>query len=266
MLTDSHLHLFDYLEAAGKLPPAGKPDTAGEGILAVANATPALWCLSAHEPAEFAMQENAASAFPGRAWLSFGIHPQEPEMTHFDFLADLARARRIQAIGECGFDLFNDGFRRTIDRQKTVWSRQLDLAIETRLPLIVHCRKALHLVFADSKRLKCVSAVVFHGWPGSPVEARSFLDKGVNAYFSAGKGLMRGDRSLIETVRALPPSRILTETDAPWMRDRDQDYTSPSEISAVAARAAEIAGLPEPDFIATVEKNFRTVFGACPGS
>lgn len=253
MLTDSHLHLFDYLEAAGKLPPAGE-------------LPPALWCLSAHEPVEFALQENVARALPGRVWLSFGIHPQEPELTHFDFLAELARTRRIQAIGECGFDLFNDGFRRTIDQQKIVWLRQLDLAIETGLPLVVHCRKALHLVFADAKRLKYLSAVVFHGWPGSALEANSFLDKGVNAYFSAGKGLLRGDRSLIETVRALPSSRILTETDAPWMRYRDQKYTSPQEIAAVAARAAAIAGLPETDFVAAVEKNFRTVFGACPGS
>ncbi len=258
MLTDSHFHLYDYLEAAGE------PSDARESILSLANATPALWCLSSHEPAEFALQEGAARALPGRVWLSFGIHPQEPILTHFDFLLGLARARRIQAIGECGFDLFNDGFRQTLDRQKNAWALQLELATETGLPIVVHCRKALHLVFADTKSLKRVRAVVFHGWPGSPIEARSLLDKGVNAYFSAGKGLLRGDRSLIETVRALPASRLLTETDAPWMRDRNQAYTSPSEISAVASRAAEIAGLPEAGFIAIAERNFRTVFGACP--
>jgi TatD DNase family protein len=259
MISDAHLHLQDFLDASG-IPP--KPES---GML---------WCASAHEPAEFAAQEALSRAFPGQIRLSFGIHPQEPVSDHADFLASLVRDGRVDAVGECGFDLFDEGFKSTLAAQRDVWNMQLELAVSSGLPLVVHCRKALNLVFADTRRLKRVRAVVFHGWPGSVGEARSFLARGVNAYFSAGKGLLRGDRSLCETVAALcgekgPDGRInrlLTETDSPWMTSRGERYSSPGDIRAVLRVAASLASMAESQLESAVECNFRTVFGDRPVS
>jgi TatD DNase family protein len=225
----------------------------------------AIVCASAHAKDEFLWQERFAGANSGRVWLSFGIHPQEPVDDEREFLAGLAASRRIAAIGECGFDLFTPDFARRLDEQKSVWDFQLELAAENGLPLVVHCRKALHLVFADTKRLKRLPAVIFHGWPGSLREAESLLGRGVNGFFCAGKALLRGDRSLRETVAGLPSERLLTETDAPWMAGRGEPYSLPSDIAAVTAAAASLAGMDAAAFAERVDINFRMAFGTCPG-
>lgn len=249
MTTDAHIHLYDFFYASGTVP----------------ELTPgAVVCATAHEREEFLWQERFAEANPGRVWLSFGIHPQEPVDGERAFLAELASARRIAAIGECGFDLFTPDFARRLDEQKLVWDFQLGLAADCRLPLVVHCRKALHLLFADTKRLKRLPAVVFHGWPGSSREAESMLDRGVNGFFCAGKALLRGDRSLRETVAALPGERLLTETDAPWMAGRGEAYSVPADIAAVTAAAASVAGMDAAAFAERVRANFRMAFGDCP--
>lgn len=249
MTSDAHIHLYDFFRASGIMPEIGSE---------------AIVCASAHEKDEFLWQEKLAGANPGRIWLSFGIHPQDPVSDERDFLAELAASRRIAAIGECGFDLFTPDFARRLDEQKSVWDFQLELAIAYSLPLVVHCRKALHLVFADTKRLKRLPAVVFHGWPGSLREAESMLGRGVNGFFCAGKALLRGDRSLRETVTGLSPERLLTETDAPWMAGRGETYSVPADIETVTATAALLAGMNATSFAERTSANFRMAFGDCP--
>lgn len=251
MYTDSHIHLYDIFTSSGIAPCLGA-DT--------------MVCASAHAPDEFVWQENFARAHPGQVYLSYGIHPQEPSNENVEFIESLVCGKRIQAIGECGFDLFTEGFRATLDEQKKAWDFQLDLAVNQHLPLVVHCRKALNLLFADTKRLKKLKAIVFHGWPGSCREAESFLDRGVEAWFSAGKGLLRGDRSLMETVSGIPIARILTETDAPYMTLKGEEFSVPDDIRAVTAKAAFLAGMEIADFCRTVDENFRSVFSAGCGS
>lgn len=246
MHCDAHIHLFDLNNASG-IRPVLPPD--------------ARVCASAHSEAEFIWQEDYARNHPAQVVLAFGIHPQQPEPVALPFLEILVRDKRIQAIGECGFDLFDASFRETEQAQKMMWDIQLDMAIASRLPLVIHCRKALPLVFADYKKLKRVSAVVFHGWPGSLGEAESLLSRGVNARFSVGKGLLRGDRSLRETVTGISLSRLLTETDAPYMTLRGQTWSEIGDIRSVELAIAALRGIPVESFLEEVEKSFTDVFG-----
>jgi len=249
MYTDSHVHLYDLFCRTGDIPFLD-PDMRV--------------CASAHDRDEFLWQEAFARSNPGRVWLSFGIHPQKSERLEVPFLEELVRARRIQAIGECGFDLFDETFRQTAREQAEVWEIQLELALLADLPLVIHARKAMHLVFADTFRLKRLRAVVFHGWPGSAVEAESLLKRGVNAWFSAGKGLLRGDRSLIETVRMLPAARLLSETDAPYMQCKGEPFSVPGDIRSVVAALARIRKCGETELAGILSRSFTEVFGDCP--
>ena len=246
MYSDAHIHLFDIFNASGDMP-SPLPGS--------------VLCASSHSQAEFAWQESLARVWPDQIRLSFGIHPQEPSLECLPFLEQLAAERRISAVGECGFDRFEARYRKTIDAQRAAWDAQLEVARDSGLPLVVHCRKALDLAFADTKRLKGLKAVVFHGWPGSAGEAASFLDRGVNAYFSCGKGLLRGDRSLKATIASLPIERVLTETDAPWMTLRGEAISIPADIRAVTAEAAALRGMDRAAFAEAVFANFIAVFG-----
>ncbi|HKL87242.1 MAG TPA: TatD family hydrolase [Treponemataceae bacterium] len=245
MYTDAHLHLKDYVMISGNEPIIGENDYI---------------CASAHKSDEFIWQENFALKYPGQVLLSFGIHPQNPDNSEFSFLEDLVRSKRISAIGESGFDLYSKEFSLKAKSQELVWNIQLDLAIKAQLPLVIHCRKALHLLFADSKRLSLLPAVVFHGWSGSAVEAQSFLSRNVQAFFCVGKALLRGDRSLLETIKNIPMSQILTETDAPYMTLKGESFSMPSDIVAVSKEAALIAGYSVEGFCFNVKENFKRAF------
>ncbi len=246
MYTDAHAHPYDVFIATGK-----EPDLSLTGAL----------CANSHCMEEFLWQEEFASRSGRRVLLSFGVHPQDPDPAGLETLDALAREGRIDAVGEAGFDLFDAGFKSTEALQREVWAAQLEIAKARGLPLVVHCRKAMHFLFADSRALSRLRSVIFHGWPGSPAEARAFLGRGINAWFSAGKGLLRGDRSLIATVAEIGPDRVLAETDAPWMTLRGEPYSVPTDIVPVHASLAELLGLSPAVAAGRIGENFRKAFG-----
>lgn len=126
--------------------------------------------------------------------LPLGIHPQNPDLSQKEFLIELLEHNKIDAIGECGFDLFTSDFKANVENQEKAWALQLECAVKYEKPLVVHGRKCTHLFFRDIKMLKKVPAVIFHSWAGTFLEATSMLQKGVNAYFSFGKPIINGKK------------------------------------------------------------------------
>ena len=191
---------------------------------------------------------------------SFGLHPQNPLLENIDFLESLLRQNRIDAIGEAGFDLFTPDYKQNIENQKKAWNNEIELAIFYKKPLVVHERKAIDLIFADSRRLKTVPAVVFHSFPGSKVEALSLLKRGINGFFSFGKQVLNNNKKVIDCVSNLPIEHLLLETDAPFQTLKGENCTRPSEIMRVYNETCRLRGIPD-DFYEAIEKNFTGVFG-----
>ena len=257
MYIDAHLHPADYLDCCAA--------SGSTGILDGQFAQPVSLCCSAHDHTEYerhrslfkhdvyggdgssttgtVLHQNKSHLQPSaqqHILFSFGIHPQNPVTDEAEFLYRLLETRQIQAIGEGGFDLFNDEYKRLLPMQQKVWDMQLRWAQDFQLPVVIHCRKALHLIFDSAARLKKLPAVIFHGWGGSPQEAASFLKKGVNAYFSIGKAVLRGQKSVCAMAASFDSTRILTETDAPYMRLKAEEYSHPRDIIAVTAQCAKL--------------------------
>ena len=257
MYIDAHLHPADYFDTCASVSGAGNVDEPF--------AYPASLCCSAHDHTEYERHRRlfernvcggAGSLTEGidlhqsethlqpsaqqHVLFSFGIHPQNPATDEAEFLYRLLETRQIQAIGECGFDLFNDEYKQLLPMQQTVWDMQLRWAQEFQLPVVIHCRKALPLIFDSVPRLKKLPAVIFHGWGGSPQEASAFLKKGVNAYFSIGKAVLRGQKSVCAMAASFDSTRLLTETDAPYMRLKAEPYSHPRDIIAVTAQCANL--------------------------
>lgn len=257
MYIDAHLHPADYFDTCASV--------GGAGTVNTSFAYPASLCCSAHDHTEYerhrrffkrAICGSAASLTEGtvlhqskshlqpsaqqHVLFSFGIHPQNPVTDEAEFLYRLLETRQIQAIGECGFDLFNDEYKKLLPMQQTVWDMQLRWAHNFQLPVVIHCRKALPLIFDSVPRLKKLPAVIFHGWGGSPQEASAFLKKGVNAYFSLGKAVLRGQKSVCAMAASFDSTRLLTETDAPYMRLKAESYSHPYDIIAVTKQCANL--------------------------
>lgn len=257
MYIDAHLHPADYFDMCASVGGAGNVDEPF--------AYPASLCCSAHDHTEYERHRrlfernvcgDANSPTTGtvlyqsethlqpsaqqHVLFSFGIHPQNPVTDEAEFLYRLLETRQIHAIGECGFDLFNDEYKQLLPMQQTVWDMQLRWAHNFQLPVVIHCRKALPLIFDSVPRLKKLPAVIFHGWGGSPQEASAFLKKGVNAYFSLGKAVLRGQKSVCAMAASFDSTRLLTETDAPYMRLKAEPYTHPYDIIAVTKQCANL--------------------------
>ena len=237
MYTDAHVHILDTIEKLNS-------QNIENPILKTFDKE-IFFCASANEAGRFEIQEKICRENSKNFILSFGIHPQCPIEDEIPYLEKLLIEKRIAAIGECGFDLFDEHYKSTLEAQKKVWDVQLNLAQKSNLPIVVHCRKGLHLIFDDVKTLKKINAVIFHGWAGSVTEARSFLKKGVNAYFCIGKGLLRGQKAQLETAATLEKDRILTETDAPYMSLKEEKFSLPTDIKKVFSLLAELRAQSE---------------------
>ncbi len=196
---------------------------------------------------------------------ALGIHPQNPVIEMIPFLEDALEKGELDAVGESGFDFFTPEFKQTANCQETVWAAQVELAALYKKPLIVHCRKAVPLLFRDSKKLKKIPSVIFHSFPGSYVEAVSLLRRGIPAYFSFGKPVLNGNKKAIDCTARLPLQHLLFETDAPFQTLYGEKYTPFRDITSVYKKAYELrnnTAVSEENFIQKIKNNFTTIFSA----
>ncbi len=196
-------------------------------------------CACAHSPSEWnelgKLSENNTHIVT-----SFGIHPQNPDIAYIEKLEQLAKSKTCNCIGEAGFDLYTPEYKKTVHQQTEVWNAQLELCITYKLPLIIHCRKAIDKIFSDSQKLSKLPSVIFHSFPGSPIEAQSFLKRGVNAFFSLGKPLLNNNKRAIACAQELSSEHLLVETDAPFQTLKGESQTPASDIITVYKEVARL--------------------------
>lgn len=199
----------------------------------------------AHEKDEFFLQEKLINELESNFknvhfFKSFGMHPQLPLIKNADFLENLLKKNKIDAIGEAGFDFYTDEFKKNAKQQQTAWQIQLDFSIKYQKPLIIHSRKALNLIFRDTNKLKKTPEVLFHSFAGSLVEAKSLLNRGINAFFSFGKQIKNGNKKAIECVSLLSKNVLRLETDAPFQTLKGENFTSLADIKTVYETAKKL--------------------------
>jgi len=176
-----------------------------------------------------------------------GFHPHEAaRMKEGDLksLAELTKDSRVVAIGEIGLDFYRNLSPR--ESQLEAFQKQLDLAGELGLPVVIHCRQAHEEVFdilkawvkdapADVKR------GVIHCFSGDIEMARRYIDLGF--YISlAGSVTYPSAGELVEVARELPLDRLLLETDAPFLAPQAHrgKRNEPSYIALTAEKVAQV--------------------------
>ncbi len=193
-----------------------------------------------------------------------GVHPHAAEKAPGDFtdrLEELLGNGRAVALGEIGLD-YHYAFA-SKEAQKTVLSRQLDLACRLGLPVVLHVREAhgdmLDLLRKRSGRLQ---GGIVHCYSGSLESAREYLALGMSISFS-GSVTFKNASKLREVAALLPAERILVETDSPYLspvplRGRRNEPGHVRHVSdAVACLRNEAPGA----FAETVWRNAQKLFG-----
>ncbi len=169
-----------------------------------------------------------------------GIHPWVADRVPVASLLPLAD--EVQAIGETGLD-----FAKPVPReaQYAAFRSQLELARRYDLPVVLHCVRAFGEVMRELRACP-PPAAIFHGFIGSPEQARQALAAG--HYLSFGERTFRSPKT-VEAMRATPLERLYFETD-----------DSETPIEEIYARAAESLGRTTDELITNTLENYRKLF------
>jgi TatD DNase family protein len=264
MASDAHAHPFDLARHF----PDAEQERRSLLIACAASAWNGEQFAYHRELAARARKEDAAPVA-----LCFAIHPQLPAAKDapplaplLDLLEKTAAGALLNAVGETGFDLYDDAFRATEAVQDELFAFHLETALRYGLPMVLHIRRAMHKVFAHTASLKKLPAVVFHSYSGTPEEGEALLRRGVNAYFSFGASIKTNHRTAIRSSAALPLDHLLLETDAPYQPLRGREFSRWADLPIILQALAHIrreAGAPggsPPELEARTDENFYRIF------
>ena len=196
--------------------------------------------------------------------VSGGLHPHEA--IHWsealgDRLLALGKARSICAVGEIGLDFHYDHSPR--DQQEEVFRRQIRIAREVKLPVIVHTREADDLTVAILKEERAgeVGGVI-HCFTGTQGLADQALALGFHISFS-GIACFANAEPLRAVAKTVPLGRFLVETDCPFLAPPPHrgKRNEPAFVVDVARRMAEVKGVSLDEFGAATVENFNRLFG-----
>jgi len=189
-----------------------------------------------------------------------GIHPHDAENAPADFidqLRDILIQPKIVAVGEIGLDFY----RNISDAvtQRNVFKKQLQLAHEMNLPVIIHNRNAdddIIQIIRDAKPIRGVA----HCFSSDLKIAEVLIDLGL--YISFAGNLTYKNSNLTEVAKEIPLDRLLIETDAPFLspvpyRGKENE---PSHVKYVAEKVAECRGVSIEEIEEATQKNTETLF------
>ncbi|MCI8737594.1 MAG: TatD family hydrolase [Lachnospiraceae bacterium] len=192
-----------------------------------------------------------------------GIHPDdtgELNEDNFEWLKKQCGHKKVLAVGEIGLDYYWDNVEREV--QKKWFARQLALANEMSLPVVIHSRDAAKDTLDIMKAEKAVEKRgVIHCFSYTKESAREFLAMG---YLIGVGGVVtfQNAKKLRECVAYVPMDRILLETDSPYLAP--VPYRGKRNCSGylpyVAEKIAEIKGISGEEVIEVTEKNAKRLF------
>lgn len=201
----------------------------------------------------------------GHVYAAVGVHPSEiAELDEgfFDWMREQASWEKTVAIGEIGLDYYWDKEPEVQERQRYWFGRQIELARETGLPIIVHSRDAAADTMQVMKEHHAEEIPgVIHCYSYSKEMALEFIKMG---YYIGVGGVVtfKNAKKLIETVEAIPLTRILLETDCPYMAPEPYrgKRNSSLYLPYVVERIAQIKGVTPEEVERVTENNARTLF------
>ena len=201
--------------------------------------------------------------YPGYCFPMLGLHPEEVKADWKEVLMAIAPAvRGTIAIGEVGLDFYWS--REFEEAQIQAFEEQVKWAVECKLPLMIHCRKAQNEMVTILKKYKDnLSGGVFHCFTGNALEAQELLQ--FEGFALGIGGVLTFKKSkLPETLaEVVPLERIVLETDAPYMAPEPMrgQRNEPAFVAQVCRKLAEVYGVSEETVDAVTTANVARIFG-----
>lgn len=206
---------------------------------------------------------HLADEYPAHCLPMMGLHPcyvKEGYRKELEIVEEQLNTRKYHAVGEIGLDYYWD---LTFKSQQTeVYESQIQLALKHQLPIVVHSRESTQDCIDIARRNQGGALKgIFHCFSGTLAEARQIIDMGL--FLGIGGVVTYSKGTLPDIVKEVPLECIVLETDAPYLSPvphRGKRNES-SYIPIIAAKIAELKGLPIEEVARVTTENAAKVFG-----
>lgn len=217
---------------------------------------------------------NLTQNFPGVIFAGIGYHPYEaqkaPDLQHIENIIKKNRrtttddipAPSIVAIGECGLDYHiykGEQAESKKDNQKKLFANHLKLSIAYNLPVIMHCRDAFADFFDVLDSVPTLPNGVIHCFSGGLLDLREAQKRNL---FIGVDGNVTYNKQIQLTTKEAPLSKILLETDAPYLTPTPHRGTrnEPKYMVLTAAKVADIKQIDKAYLAQQTTKNAIDLF------
>lgn len=257
MIIDTHAHYDDEQFDADRESLLAQMQDAGIGLIVNAGSTVPSWDKIIKLTEEYPFLYGA-----------IGVHPDEVgalDEEQFVRISALLDQEKIIALGEIGLDYYWDN--ESHDLQKKWFIRQLELAREKNMPVIIHSREAAADTMEIMKQYAAGMRAVIHCYSYSAEMAKEYVKMG----YSIGVGgvvTFKNAKKLKQVVEEIPLSSIVLETDCPYLAP--VPYRGKRNCSLylpyVAEQIAELKGVTVEEVKRQTEINSRELYGLGTGS
>lgn len=161
---------------------------------------------------------SVCKEFPENCFPLMGLHPtsvNENYRQELDVIEKQLAKNKFYGIGEIGIDLYWD--KTFLEQQKEVFIKQIEWAKEMELPIIIHCRNSFdEIVEIMDKQIDDKLFGIFHSFTGNIKQAQKIMEW-KNFKIGIGGIVTFKNAGLDKTVKEIPLSNILLETDSPYL-------------------------------------------------
>lgn len=204
---------------------------------------------------------DLASKYPF-IYASVGIHPHDAKdctEETWELLLRLAQNPKVVAWGEIGLDYYRDLSPREVQRE--IFIRQLKLANEVGLPIVIHNRDAHGDILQIIRKYPPEAGGVFHSYSGSWEMAKELLAMGFYLSFS-GPLTYKNARHSVEVAVNVPEDRFVVETDCPYLTPEPfrGKRNEPAYVREVVGKIAELKGITFEKAAQLSSENARKLF------
>jgi len=252
MLFDSHAHLDD-----------SRYDEERDSILKIARENGVDLILNPGADLATSVEAVRLSEKYDMLYAAVGVHPhdvKDMDENTINHLRDLSKKQKVVAIGEIGLDFYYNHSPQEL--QRYWFERQIDLAKELKLPMIIHDRDAHQEVF-DLLKAKAAGefGCVMHCYSGSIELAKEYVKQGI--YISlAGPITFKNARKTVEVAEEIPLEWLLIETDSPYLAPVPYrgKQNQPAYVRLVAEAIAAAKGISFEEVAQQTRVNAMTLF------
>ncbi len=191
-----------------------------------------------------------------------GVHPHDARTLDDRVMAglkELTGREQVVAIGEIGLDYYRDLSPRAVQRK--AFRRQLELAVERELPVVIHTRQAFdETVAIVEEYADRLAGGVFHCFPGDADDARRVIDLGF--VISVGGVITYSNSRMGRMAAEVPLDKIMLETDSPYLTPQPHrgKTNCPAYVVLICEKLAELKGISRREVESVTDRVCRKLF------